>query len=81
MRISIAVFAMSVAVASSISGTALAHAGQVDNFSNIDTLGPTVPVPQTSTQLLDCEGTTGIAGCGPGWHWRDGWRGQGCYPC
>ncbi|MGV0851262.1 hypothetical protein [Mycolicibacterium phlei] len=30
---------------------------------------------------LDCEGTTGRMGCGPGWFWRDGWRGWGCYPC
>jgi hypothetical protein len=32
-------------------------------------------------QPLDCVGTTGGMGCGPGWFWRDGWRGWGCYPC
>jgi hypothetical protein len=30
---------------------------------------------------LDCHGTTGNMGCGPGWFWRDGWRGWACYPC
>jgi hypothetical protein len=30
---------------------------------------------------LDCVGTTGRMGCGPGWIWRDGWRGWACYPC
>ena len=30
---------------------------------------------------LDCYGTTGNMGCGPGWFWRDGWRGWACYPC
>ena len=40
------------------------------------------PQPQIpTTQMLDCEGTTGRMGCGPGWFWRDGWRGWGCYPC
>jgi hypothetical protein len=31
--------------------------------------------------MLDCYGTTGGMGCGPGWTWRDGWRGWACYPC
>jgi hypothetical protein len=34
-----------------------------------------------ATQPLDCRGTTGWHGCGPGWFWRNGWRGLGCYPC
>ena len=34
-----------------------------------------------AVQPLDCRGTTGWHGCGPGWFWRDGWRGLGCYPC
>lgn len=34
-----------------------------------------------SIQPLDCSGTTGVRGCGGGWHWRDGWYGFGCYPC
>jgi hypothetical protein len=40
------------------------------------------PMPaQPKVQALDCEGTTGAMGCGPGWFWRDGWRGWACYPC
>lgn len=44
------------------------------------------PAPVTvsgppSIQLFDCSGTTGVRGCGGGWHWRDGWYGFGCYPC
>jgi hypothetical protein len=38
---------------------------------------PPVPV----IQPLDCHGTTGDHGCGPGWFWRDGWHGWACYPC
>ena len=49
---------------------------------------PTSPDPIVYTQpagptvkAFDCEGTTGRMGCGPGWFWRDGWRGWACYPC
>jgi hypothetical protein len=45
---------------------------------------PTIVNTQTTTpavQPLDCFGSTGGMGCGPGWVWRDGWRGWGCYPC
>jgi hypothetical protein len=45
---------------------------------------PTVPVnPGTPAQiqLLDCNGSTGEHGCGPGWFWRDGGHGWACYPC
>jgi hypothetical protein len=31
--------------------------------------------------MLDCYGTTGDHGCGPGWFWRDGERGWACYAC
>jgi hypothetical protein len=42
----------------------------------------TVPAPPSApVQPLDCRGTTGAMGCGPGWFWRDGWRGWACYPC
>lgn len=37
--------------------------------------------PEPAIQPLDCVGTTGSHGCGPGWDWRDGWRGFSCYPC
>jgi hypothetical protein len=40
------------------------------------------PAPaQPKVAALDCHGTTGNMGCGPGWFWRDGWRGWACYPC
>lgn len=40
------------------------------------------PAPQRPVvQMFDCAGTTGWMGCGPGWFWRDGWRGYACYPC
>jgi hypothetical protein len=49
---------------------------------------PTGPGTTTQTQpgppivqRLDCFGTTGIHGCGPGWVWHDGWRGWACYVC
>jgi hypothetical protein len=37
--------------------------------------------PKPTVQGLDCAGGTGSMGCGPGWFWRDGWRGFACYPC
>ena len=35
------------------------------------------PTPAPTVQLLDCRGTTGAFGCGPGYYW-DGNR---CIPC
>lgn len=49
-----------------------------------DTTTYTQPAPmptEPKVQALDCAGTTGNMGCGPGWFWRDGWRGWACYPC
>jgi hypothetical protein len=73
---------MTVAVAALVMGPLLAApqalAGQV---------GPPSPDPVVVThpgapvQMFDCVGGTGRMGCGPGWFWRDGWRGMGCYPC
>jgi hypothetical protein len=37
--------------------------------------------PRPAVRPLDCVGGTGAMGCGPGWFWRDGWRGWACYPC
>ena len=64
----------------SLLSTQTAYAAQVE---------PPVPPVYTqpaqpsspSVQPLDCQGTTGGMGCGPGWIWRDGWRGWACYPC
>jgi hypothetical protein len=44
------------------------------------TVGPTsTPGPTTPqiVQPLDCHGTTGAYGCGPGWIWN----GNSCVPC
>jgi hypothetical protein len=72
--------AMAVAAAALMTGPLLtaqtANAAQTTH----DTI--VYPQPPTPTvQLLNCEGGTGGQGCGPGWIWRDGWRGMGCYPC
>ncbi len=76
-------FGMTVAAAAMTLGalttSPLAQAAQV--------VVPTPPSPIVQTQPsapiqpLDCRGTTGDMGCGPGWFWRDGWRGWSCYPC
>ncbi|MGZ6780439.1 MAG: hypothetical protein ACXVGO_15775 [Mycobacterium sp.] len=46
-----------------------------------DTTVYTQPAGPPKIEALDCHGTTGAMGCGPGWFWRDGWRGWACYPC
>ncbi|ULE35072.1 hypothetical protein [Mycobacterium sp. IDR2000157661] len=47
-----------------------------------DTVDHVAPAPAEPTvKAFDCQGTTGAMGCGPGWFWRDGWRGWACYPC
>ena len=56
---------------------------QPASAANVDTK-PTPVYTQPSTpkvEPLNCAGGTGGFGCGPGWIWRDGWRGMGCYPC
>jgi hypothetical protein len=45
-----------------------------------DTIVYTQPAAP-EVHALDCRGGTGAMGCGPGWFWRDGWRGWACYPC
>jgi hypothetical protein len=55
---------------------AAAHAAQSSN--NTTTYGPD---PTPVIQPLDCTGTTGAMGCGPGWFWRNGDAGWKCYPC
>lgn len=74
-------FAMAVAtagvIASALAGAPTASAASVNN-------NPVQPRPTTQVPIitaLDCVGGTGLEGCGPGWRWRDGWRGFGCYPC
>ncbi len=73
---------MAVAVAALVSApiltTPVAGAGSVNDRTTHTQ--PSVPAgPKVAA--LDCQGTTGNMGCGPGWFWRDGWRGWACYPC
>lgn len=56
--------------------TAPAHAADTGQSSR-DTTVYTQP-KGPGVQLLDCGGTTGSFGCGPGWIWHDGWRGFAC---
>lgn len=79
MRILVTTVSAGFILAGSLTSAGLAHAGQVDPRPYVPQPGP---MPGTSqVQPLDCAGTTGAAGCGPGWFWRDGWRGWACYPC
>jgi len=81
MRRPIVVAAAATLVAGSLATAACAptpHTSQIPQdtvtHSQDATTAPTV-------QPLDCRGTTGWHGCGPGWFWRNGWHGPGCYPC
>ena len=74
---------MALAIAALMSGSVAtaqtAYAAQTTHDTNVYTQ-PSVPT-LPKVQMLDCRGTTGAMGCGPGWFWRDGWRGWSCYPC
>jgi hypothetical protein len=67
------------AISGSVATAQTAVAAQSSHNTNVYTQ-PAAPAGPT-VQLLDCQGGTGGMGCGPGWFWRDGWRGWGCYPC
>ncbi|MGI9125272.1 MAG: hypothetical protein ACR2JM_11060 [Mycobacterium sp.] len=75
-RISTAIAVAGIAFGS-LAGAATANAAATDN--NVVAPRPTLPVPIITA--LNCAGWTGVEGCGPGWFWRDGWRGWTCYPC
>lgn len=67
-------------VAGALVGTPTASAASTNNTNvTAPVPPPTTPVPVISA--LDCYGSTGWMGCGPGWFWRNGWRGPSCYPC
>lgn len=72
-------FAAAGVIAGSLAGAQTATAASVDNNTVTTPARPTTPVPVITA--LDCAGGTGWAGCGPGWIWRDGWRGFACYVC
>jgi hypothetical protein len=54
------------------------NAQAAQSSHNTTTYGPT---PTPVIQPLDCNGTTGDMGCGPGWYWRNGDQGWRCYAC
>ena len=76
-------FGMALAILAMMFGSAAtaqtAYAAQSSHEASVSTQPAAPGVPRV--QMLDCHGTTGGMGCGPGWIWRDGWRGWGCYPC
>ncbi|OKH77204.1 hypothetical protein EB72_11185 [Mycobacterium sp. SWH-M1] len=66
-------------VVGSLLGAPMATAAQLANPAPAPA---PMPTPERKpVQLLDCYGSTGWMGCGPGWTWRDGWRGFACYVC
>lgn len=74
-------FGIACAVALALGSSAIApaqnaYAAQTSHDTTVYTQ-PASP----KVQMFDCHGTTGSMGCGPGWFWRDGWRGWACYPC
>ena len=76
--------ATALAVATLMAGPVLTAPAATAAQPANDTTTVTQPVPmpaQPKVQALDCAGWTGNMGCGPGWFWRDGWRGWACYPC
>jgi hypothetical protein len=76
--------ATALAVATLMAGPVLTAPSAAAAHTANDTTTNTQPAPmpaEPKVQGLDCQGTTGNMGCGPGWFWRDGWRGWACYPC
>lgn len=76
MRTKIATVAAALAMGS-LTMAPHAHATQIPYIPTV----PTDPGTPAIVQPLDCDGTTGAHGCGPGFHWRNGARGWACYPC
>jgi hypothetical protein len=79
MRKFATVLAIAAAMAGSLSTAQIASAAQTNQDPHVYTQPAAPSTP--GVQMLDCYGTTGGMGCGPGWVWRDGWRGWACYPC
>jgi hypothetical protein len=72
-------FAIVAIMSGSVATAQTAYAGQSSHEVTVY-VRPAAPAGP-SVRPLDCHGTTGGMGCGPGWFWRDGWRGWACYPC
>ncbi len=71
--------AVAIATAGVIAGALAGNANAASVNNNPVQPQPTAPAPTVAP--LGCFGETGLEGCGPGWIWRDGWRGMACYPC
>ena len=81
MRRPIIVTAAATLVAGSLATAACAPAPRASQIPQ-ETITHSQETPTAPTvQPLDCRGTTGWHGCGPGWFWRNGWHGPGCYVC
>jgi hypothetical protein len=72
--------AMTLATAALLAGPLLTGATAQAAQSSHDTTTYD-PTPTPTIQQVDCQGTTGNMGCGPGWVWRNGAGGWRCYPC
>jgi len=77
-RITMAIAASGV-ILGSLAGAGAANAASVNNTNTAPVAPHTTPVPVIAA--LGCFGGVGLDGCGPGWIFRDGWRGFSCYPC
>jgi hypothetical protein len=75
-KIAIAVFAAALTTGSFLTAQT-ASAADVNPRPTPVYTQPSAP----TVKPLNCQGGTGGMGCGPGWIWRDGWRGWACYPC
>ena len=80
MRKIASVLVIAAAIAGSVATAQTASAAHTNQDPHVYTQ-PVVPKAPPGVQMLDCFGSTGGMGCGPGWVWRDGWRGWACYPC
>jgi hypothetical protein len=79
-KIALAVAAAAL-IAGPLAGAQSAQAAQATTPDKTVTAPAPAPVQGPKVLMLDCVGGTGNMGCGPGWFWRDGWRGFACYPC
>jgi curli biogenesis system outer membrane secretion channel CsgG len=73
------VLAIAAVMSGSMTTAQTAYAAQSSRDTNVYTQPAVAIGPKVQT--FDCRATTGDMGCGPGWFWRDGWRGWACYPC
>jgi hypothetical protein len=76
MRTRIVVTVAAAALVTGSFGT-VATAQAAQSSQDTTTYSTYSPTPAPTVQALDCHGTTGSYGCGPGWYWN----GNKCVPC